>query len=81
MMDQHLALGACTPQIAPPAPTPQPTLLDSPPPPPDVCRSFAAFQPAILSWVPELFRRVATVADLWPSHACVRKGKARRHGS
>ena len=30
-MDQRLALGACSPQIAPPGPSP-PTLPDSPPP-------------------------------------------------
>ena len=33
-MDQHLALGACTPPIAPPEPPPppnQPTLPDPPP--------------------------------------------------
>ena len=32
-MDQRLALGACSPQFAPPGHPPQPTLLDAPPPP------------------------------------------------
>ena len=32
MMDQLLALGACTPQIAPPTPPPPPTNQPSPPP-------------------------------------------------
>ena len=33
VMDQCLALGACTPQIAPPAPPPPPTYPPGPPPP------------------------------------------------